>query len=117
MVNSDEVKNFLLGELRRTGNEEGLRGFEHAKDIALHTEDFTVVRFSHGLIVMVRMSTLSRLESFSIFLEHIQIKAFSFFFRDNALLTPTFKLKRHQAKQRFAAEIHTMYDKPIQSKL
>uniref|UniRef100_A0A6A7G6B1 long-chain-fatty-acid--CoA ligase n=1 Tax=Hirondellea gigas TaxID=1518452 RepID=A0A6A7G6B1_9CRUS len=78
LIKSERLKAFILSEMRKVGESEGLRGFEHAKRIHLHHEDFTV---------------------------------------ESGLLTPSMKLKRHQAKEAFADQIDKMYKEPIPSKL
>lgn len=64
------LKEHIVKEMRKTGEQEGLTGFEHAKAITLKPEDFTV---------------------------------------ESGLLTPSMKLKRHQAKLQFKSDIETMY--------
>merc|ERR1719391_1728936 len=70
LVSEPALKAFIMQELRKTGEKEGLTGFEHCREICLKADDFTV---------------------------------------ESGLLTPSMKLKRHQAKIMFKDDIDAMY--------
>ncbi len=95
LVKNEKVRKLVLRAMNQLAEQEKLRGFEVVKDIHLVATDFTYA--THQLPLL------------AICLVLICVLCCCCGSVDNGLLTPSFKLKRHQCVKTFDAALTEMY--------